>query len=186
MEKELLEKLISENLSTREISERIGKGKTTVRHWLKKYDLKTNHNQFVEKEYGEYRFCPRCKRECLTINFYQRRGKPNSSVYCKICTNEQTVERTRKFKIKCVEYKGGVCVECGYDSYYGALEFHHLNPEEKDFEISKLKCLTFDKKVTNELDKCILLCNRCHREVEGGVRVLKISEKNPQDQNTKM
>ena len=172
MEKELLQELINEGLSTRQIAEKFSKSQGSIKHWLKKYDLKTNHNQFAEKEYGEYRFCPRCKKECLTTNFYQRRGKANSSVYCKSCTTDQTLERMRNFKIKCVEYKGGKCIECGYDSYYGALEFHHLNPKEKDFEISKLRGLTFNEKVTNELDKCVLLCNRCHREVEGGVRVL--------------
>jgi len=45
----------------------------------------------------------------------------------------------RKFKEKCVEYKGGKCDICGYDKYVGALEFHHENQKEKDFEISKLK-----------------------------------------------
>lgn len=35
-----------------------------------------------------------------------------------------------------VQYKGGKCCVCGYNKYLGALEFHHLNPNEKDFGIS--------------------------------------------------
>ncbi len=173
MEKELLEQLISENFSTREMAEKTGKGQTTVRHWMKKYGLKTNHNKFAEKEYGEFRFCPRCQKDCSTSNFYNRRGKPNSSVYCKQCTSEQTLERMRSFKAKCVEYKGGECICCGYNLYNGAMEFHHLDPRLKDFEISKVRGMTFNEKIKRELDKCVLLCNRCHREVEGGIRILK-------------
>jgi hypothetical protein len=42
-----------------------------------------------------------------------------------------------------IEYKGGCCVRCGYDKYQGALEFHHLNPKEKDFNPSRLKNYSF-------------------------------------------
>jgi hypothetical protein len=40
----------------------------------------------------------------------------------------------------------------------------HINPEEKDFNPSHLKKYTFDDRVKNELDKCVLLCSNCHRE----------------------
>lgn len=35
-----------------------------------------------------------------------------------------------------IEYKGGKCSICGYDRCKGALEFHHMDPNEKDFGIS--------------------------------------------------
>ena len=41
MNKDLLEKAISDNLSTRQIAEKNGVSQGTVKHWLKKY------NQFV-------------------------------------------------------------------------------------------------------------------------------------------
>ena len=66
-----------------------------------------------------------------------------------------------------VEYKGGKCQKCGYDKYIGALEFHHLNPEEKDFNLSKLKANSFNHVVIEELNKCILVCSNCHREIHG-------------------
>tara|TARA_Y100000022_G_scaffold124448_2_gene107779 strand:+ start:6311 stop:6541 length:231 start_codon:yes stop_codon:yes gene_type:complete len=66
--------------------------------------------------------------------------------------------------MKCVEYKGGSCSKCGYDNYIGALEFHHLDPTQKDFTIAKVKLTTFGEKVEKELDKCVLLCSNCHRE----------------------
>lgn len=36
-----------------------------------------------------------------------------------------------------LEYKGNKCSICGYDKCLGALEFHHLDSEEKDFGISE-------------------------------------------------
>jgi 5-methylcytosine-specific restriction endonuclease McrA len=68
----------------------------------------------------------------------------------------------------CIEYKGGKCEKCGYDKYDGALEFHHLDPSKKDFAISKKKARYIDK-LKPELDKCILLCSNCHRELHGGI-----------------
>ncbi|NBO23398.1 HNH endonuclease [bacterium] len=70
----------------------------------------------------------------------------------------------RNLKELMVEYKGGCCQKCGYDKYFGALEFHHINPEEKDFNPSHYKKYAFDDRVKTELDKCLLLCANCHRE----------------------
>jgi predicted HNH restriction endonuclease len=64
-----------------------------------------------------------------------------------------------------VEYKGGSCVKCGYKKCIGALEFHHIDPSKKDFTLSHLKSSKFDDKIKNELDKCILVCANCHREI---------------------
>ena len=43
--------------------------------------------------------------------------------------------RTR-LKERAVYVMGGKCSICGYDKCQSALEFHHLNPEEKDFTFS--------------------------------------------------
>lgn len=67
-------------------------------------------------------------------------------------------------KRKAIAYKGGACAVCGYDKCEAALEFHHLNPKEKD---GLRAHWTFDRN-KRELDKCILLCCRCHREVHSG------------------
>ena len=69
-----------------------------------------------------------------------------------------------RLKEKLVEYKGGKCEICGYDKCIEALEFHHLNPEEKDFSISSYSTLSFEN-LKKEVDKCILVCANCHREI---------------------
>ena len=113
--------------------------------------------------------CPRCGVEKKPEEFYKRRSGNGLSPYCKPCTNEQTLERQRKFKKQCVEHLGGSCEHRGYDRYYGCLEFHHKDPNEKDFSIAKAKLTSFNQKVKDELDKCMLLCANCHREEHGKI-----------------
>ena len=67
-----------------------------------------------------------------------------------------------------VEYKGGRCQVCGYDRCIEALEFHHLDPTQKDFGISHKGYTRSWEKVKEEVDKCILLCANCHREFHAG------------------
>jgi len=69
----------------------------------------------------------------------------------------------RKAKLKLLEYKGGVCVRCGYDKCVDALEFHHTNSDGKDFTIAG-KSWSFER-LKKEADKCILVCSNCHKEI---------------------
>jgi predicted HNH restriction endonuclease len=116
--------------------------------------------------------CPRCKTEKPLSDFYKRRAKEGGSVYCKPCTIEQTVERQRKFKQQCVNYKGGICEKCGYDKYIGALEFHHKDPKQKEFNIANARLTSFSDNVKKELDKCDLLCSNCHKEIHALINEL--------------
>lgn len=69
-----------------------------------------------------------------------------------------------KVKQKLVEYKGGKCSRCGYSKpIWGAYDFHHRDPDQKDFGLSG-KSWSFDK-LKEEVDKCDLLCRTCHAEV---------------------
>jgi transposase len=172
MEKTKLEKYLKENKSFNQISKEEKKSLTTIRYWMKKYNLTSKFDSIRHKEiieYGEQRFCPRCKSLCDVNNFYNRRGKKNASVYCKNCTNNQTKERQQNVKKQMIDYKGGKCELCQYSNYQGALEFHHLDPNEKDFNLSNLKSYKFDDVIKKELDKCVLVCANCHREIHGNL-----------------
>ena len=77
--------------------------------------------------------------------------------------------RRNNLKKMAIEYKGGCCQECGYDKAKTALEFHHLDPKKKDFGISSKGHTRSWEKIKEELDKCILLCSNCHREIHEGL-----------------
>ena len=69
--------------------------------------------------------------------------------------------RWRKIKQKAIEYKGGCCSHCGFNTHPAALQFHHINPEEKDVSWNKLRLRSWHK-IVIELDNCLLLCANCH------------------------
>lgn len=79
----------------------------------------------------------------------------------------------RRFKLKnlAVEYKGGKCIKCGYNKCIYALEFHHLNPLDKDFSISAKGYTRSWENVKKEIDKCILVCSNCHREIHAEMKL---------------
>lgn len=79
--------------------------------------------------------------------------------------NFRISELRREVKLKCVEYKGGKCVRCEYNECPAAMIFHHPDPNQKDFGISSNGISRSFDKCKPELDKCILLCVRCHAEV---------------------
>lgn len=81
-------------------------------------------------------------------------------------------KRRRKIKAMAIEYKGGKCIGCGYNRYQGALELHHVNPHEKIFGIGDKGYTRSWDKVKSEIDKCVLLCANCHREVAAGIMQL--------------
>jgi 5-methylcytosine-specific restriction endonuclease McrA len=74
-------------------------------------------------------------------------------------------KRRKKIRADAVHYKGGRCQICGYNKCIQALEFHHLAPNKKDFGVSASGYTRSWAKVKEELDKCLMLCANCHREV---------------------
>jgi predicted HNH restriction endonuclease len=77
--------------------------------------------------------------------------------------------RRRKLKNLAIKYKGGRCIFCGYSKYNGALEFHHLDTNKKDFGLSVRGLTRSWERIKKELDKCILVCSNCHKEIHGGL-----------------
>jgi len=91
----------------------------------------------------------------------------NQTKYCSFrCKNTTLVRKRRKAnKQKAINLLGGKCKLCGYNKCNDALEFHHINPKEKEFMLSKVWNSKTWEKLLPEIKKCVLLCANCHREV---------------------
>lgn len=83
---------------------------------------------------------------------------------------DYVVSWRRRTKKKAVEQHGGRCLRCGYNACIRSLQFHHKDPSQKDFTISG-KSVSWDR-ITQELDKCVLLCANCHGEIHSGIWTL--------------
>ncbi len=98
----------------------------------------------------------------------------NVSGFCKTCRppskkrSELVSEWRRRRKLKLINIKGDKCEICGYNKCIWALEFHHLDPKEKDFSISQKNIKSMEKYI-EEIKKCILVCSNCHREIHTGM-----------------
>jgi len=61
------------------------------------------------------------------------------------------------------------CSQCGED-HPAILDFHHLNPKDKDFELAKAIAGGYSKsRILKEIAKCIVLCSNCHRKLHSNL-----------------
>lgn len=63
-----------------------------------------------------------------------------------------------------------VCVRCGED-HPACIVFHHRDPKQKDFMISKAMSAAFGRtRILAELEKCDVLCANCHTKLHAQER----------------
>lgn len=139
----------------------------------------------------ETKICSRCKKE-LPLSSFSWRNKERRIIApeCKDCRNiinrniyrqnpsryinnkKLRIERLRQWLI---HYKSDKkCTICG-ESHPACLEFHHIDPKEKDIAIAKIPFLGWTiERLQKEIDKCIILCSNCHKKLHWNVTHDKI------------
>lgn len=175
IDREQLEEMVAEGCSIAEIAEAVERSKGTVRHWLRKHGLKTQGGRRARaaaagRDAGMLTIVRVCAVHGETDFVLEGRGYYR----CKRCRQERVAEHRRGIKQTLVAEAGGCCVACGYDAYLGALQFHHVDPEEKRLMISCAGATLSLAAMRAEAAKCVLLCANCHAEIESGVRTLAL------------
>ena len=141
---EEIQKLLDNGLNFSEIAEITKLHRTTISRLVK------NNNLTQIKKQKNI--------NCVVCDKNLGENKKNNTK-CKTCV---TRLRRLRLKIKSVEYLGGKCVKCDYDGNIAALTFHHIEPDNKDFNISSHKNSKSWIEICKELDKCVILCANCH------------------------
>lgn len=123
----------------------------------------------TDKEDSEYRKSSRSKdglqswcRACM-VSYDQERWRNNK-------TYIYGVKKTRyqKLRLEYVDYKKTlICTVCGEDAVE-CLEFHHIDPTQKDQAVSNVAGSWSRERLERELEKCYVLCANCHRKVHSG------------------
>ena len=131
----------------------------------------------------EYKICTSCN-QIFKINEFRRK----KDYYCKECfkkfhrnkeysknkywnnIKEAKKERKkwrddhRKKVIELIEFvKNNPCVDCGKQFEPHLMDFHHREPNKKEFKIAEANESQLNK-IQEEINKCDLLCVMCHRE----------------------
>ena len=172
--KEQIIELRRKGLTYNEIRDITKVKKTTISDIVKPLNLGGNTikkltPELIEEIQAKYNEIGNLKKVVKLYHIsFERLSKVIKHSKKKKVSNTEAVESWRKRKKKAlVEYKGGKCQCCGYSKCIEALEFHHLDPNIKSFTISG-KSKSFNS-LKSEVDKCILVCSNCHKEIHAGL-----------------
>lgn len=120
-------------------------------------DFYMDKNGYIRKK------CKKCVIEESCKN--QQMHKDHRKQYCKEYHNKHKEERIKKD----MEYREKVnalktpCQKCGDTRLY-VIDFHHIDPAEKSFNIHRKTAKTDFSLIENEVKKCVCLCRNCHME----------------------
>lgn len=163
MDETRLRKLVADGESLRGIGILLGASPFVIRNRLKRLGIKTRiavNRENTDTEAKSLELI--CRHHGLTTHWRWNSAK-GPRFKCGKCNVAAVSKRRRKLKLLAVEHKGGKCEKCGYNRCIAALEFHHPDPGEKDFQLSQSHVLGWVE-IRAEIDKCLLLCANCHRE----------------------
>jgi transcriptional regulator with XRE-family HTH domain len=173
--REELEAMVALGMPIRAMADRLGVSYSTVRHWLKHYELTTPRaRRLAETAQARAMGTQTAEGYCSQHGgvTFVRRGA--DGFRCQRCRTEAVDRRRRKVKRLLVEEAGGACVVCGYAGSLAALHFHYLDPATKSFAVAGAGITRSLASSRAEAAKCVLLCARCHAEVEAEVKRLPL------------
>jgi transposase len=173
--REQLEPLVEAGATLQEMAEVLDRSVSTVRHWLAKYGLHGRAHRGrrarVPREIvdaaraaGDRTVEGLCPLHGETTFVIETSGRAR----CRKCRMSNVSEWRRRVKRRLVEEAGGRCKLCGYTRCMAALQFHHLDPAQKSFALSRKGVTRGFAELRAEAAKCVLLCANCHAEVEAG------------------
>jgi transposase len=174
LDREETERLVAQGMTIAEIALELDRSKTTVRHWLSQYGLRTQNTRGRRRspdavaalEKGLTETVLSCPRHGEVSFVLDGRGYYR----CRRCRAESVTRRRRKMKATLVQEAGGSCRLCGYAKSMAGLQFHHLDPAEKRFDLNAGGAALALDTLRAEARKCVLLCSNCHAEVEDSIR----------------
>ena len=115
----------------------------------------------------ETKICIKCNQEKPIEDFpFRNKAAGIRRSNCKKCHSEYMKNIYKKKKDTIQEIKSTCCCsKCGYNKCPEALDFHHIDPNQKEEKVSSMISHNYNlDKVKDEIQKCIVLCANCHRE----------------------
>jgi len=173
-----LRELVAAGKSLRSIAKELGAGYSTVRYWVGRLGFETDRmarrrESETASKAGLRRTYLRCPRHGHTTFF----ARPEGGYRCAKCNTAAVSERRRVVKRTLVDEAGGKCTLCGFSEHPAALQFHHLDPSNKEFHLGYQGHSRSLSRMRAEASKCVLLCANCHALVEAGAKKVSSGER---------
>ncbi len=176
MDREVLERLVSRNATLSEIARATGVDRSTVRRWMRRFDLQTQRMAArADNARARLSGVRELERSCPVHGAAPHRPDARGTFRCARCNVERVTSRRRAIKAALVAEAGGECALCGYSHCDRALSFHHVDPATKEFSVALRGHSRSLARARAEAAKCILLCANCHMEVESGVAEIPLT-----------
>ena len=112
------------------------------------------------------KICTKCHKELPITDFnWRNKEKGTRRSECKYCHSAYMKQKYQEKKNIIQELKSKcACAKCGDTRGY-VLDYHHLDPKQKNNTVSRLISNNSNlDKTFEEIEKCIVLCANCHRE----------------------
>lgn len=135
-------------VSTKELSKKLGRSIKAIQHKGARLGL-SKSRVYTKKPRDPNR------RKIIDKRYYEKHKK---EIYRKRRI------RLKNLKIELIKILGNKCQTCGYNKCIAALEFHHKE-EGKIRHVAHIIENSSKQKALKEIEKCILLCANCHREL---------------------
>ena len=100
----------------------------------------------------------------ITIYIYMYKSG-NIKTYWRSRSRSKIKNRNKKGREILKNLKVNGCAICGYNKCSNSLDFHHVNPEDKKFQLVATEMFRPPLTLVEELNKCILVCKNCHYEI---------------------
>jgi transposase-like protein len=166
-----LRELVTAGGTVRSIAAELGLGYSTVRYWLRRLGLETKRTPRRRAGIEAHRAgLEAAVLDCPTHGRTEFRARSDGAYRCAKCASAAVSRRRRRIKRELVEGAGGRCQICGFYEHPAALQFHHLDPQKKDFHLASGGLTRSLARIRKEAEKCVLLCANCHALVEAGIK----------------
>lgn len=122
------------------------------------------------REREHYRLNPKKKNQ--SHSKWRVKNREKLRIYQKTWRdrNREFITRQRvELKKKLIELKGGKCEICGWSGHQVAFDFHHLNPNEKEWKNKGGEWVLKKYREEVSLKELQLLCANCHRILHWGI-----------------
>ena len=101
--------------------------------------------------------CLHCRSEFTPAGY---RRQKYCSRRCGLAFNQAKRQRKHRKQLNQIKVEKG-CARCGYNQHPAALQFNHLDPSTKSFEVGS-RILHKWSLLEEEMAKCEVLCANCH------------------------